>query len=175
MKKFMKKITIILVFMLVICLMAYSYLKIDILETVAISVGVTLYHFAMRLFVGYVINLIFHNDINYKRKWFQEKAFEPWLFKILRVKKWKKHMPTFEPEYFDIHKRDMKEIIGATCQAEVVHEIIMVLSFLPILLGKVFGATEIFVITSILAASIDLVFVIMQRFNRPRLVKLVRR
>ena len=77
-------------------------------------------------------------------------------------------------DFFDIKKRTLKEIIGATCQAEIVHEIIVILSFLPIILSVWFGELAVFIITSIISALIDTIFIIMQRYNRPRLIKLMK-
>lgn len=174
MKDFMKRVTAGLLVALIICLTLNHFINSSMLETISISVGVTFYHFAMRLIVGLILDSTLHNSLNYQAKWFLEKPIEPGLYRILRVKKWKKYMPTLRPEYYDIRKKKPVELVGATCQAELVHEIIIVLSFLPIFLGRVFGETQVFVITSIVAAVIDLSFVMMQRFNRPRIVKLIK-
>ena len=66
------------------------------------------------------------------------------------------------------------EIAQAMCQAELVHEVIIILSFLPILAAIPFGALFVFVFTSILSAGYDAMFVMMQRYNRPRIVKMIR-
>lgn len=58
------------------------------------------------------------------------------------------------------------------CQAELVHETIVVLSFLPIAGGIRFGAYPVFIITTVLAAGYDLLFVMMQRYNRQRVLML---
>jgi hypothetical protein len=58
------------------------------------------------------------------------------------------------------------------CQSEIVHEIIFVLSFMPILAIIWFGEPLAFIITSILSALFDLMFVIMQRYNRNRILRL---
>ncbi len=131
------------------------------------------YHFAMRLTVGVTVNAILKNNVNFSSKWFQERTFEPKLYKLLKVKKWKKYMPTFSPETFDVKQRSLEEIVKATCQSEIVHEIIFILSFLPLLLAIPFGSLAVFLITSILASLIDLTFVILQRYNRPRLIKII--
>ena len=60
------------------------------------------------------------------------------------------------------------------CGAEVVHEIIMVLSFIPLLFAIPFGVFPVFFITSVIASLVDFVFVIVQRYNRPRIIKLIR-
>ena len=147
----------------------------DALEVITISVGVTLYHFAMRLAVGTVVDRIMKNRANHKNVWFREKRFENKLYKLLRVRRWQKYIPTYDPDTFDTSKRTIKEIIGATCQAEIVHEVIMAFSLLPIALIPFLGATAAFVITSVLSMLIDSAFVILQRYNRPRLVRVMTR
>ena len=68
-----------------------------------------------------------------------------------------------------------EEIVGAMCQAELSHEVIVIFSFLPLLTVPAFGAFWVFLITSVLSAMIDLSFAIMQRYNRPRIMKLCKR
>ena len=58
--------------------------------------------------------------------------------------------------------------------AELVHEVIIVLSFLPVTAAVPFGALPVFVITSLLATCVDAAFVMIQRYNRPRVVRLVK-
>ena len=57
-------------------------------------------------------------------------------------------------------------------QAEVVHEVIMVLSFAPLMLIPRYGAAVVFSVTSVLACLVDGLFVMIQRFNRPRVLRL---
>jgi hypothetical protein len=71
--------------------------------------------------------------------------------------------------------KSFDEIAQAMCQAEIVHEIIIPLSFIPLAVIPRFGSAAVFIITSILAACFDLLFVIIQRFNRPRILKISRR
>ena len=82
-------------------------------------------------------------------------------------------MPTYTPDIFDPKLHSWDEIAQAMCQAEIVHEVIIVLSFLPLLATIPFGAFPIFLITSLLAAMYDASFVIIQRFNRPRILKFI--
>lgn len=147
----------------------------DVLKTVAISLGVTDYHFLMRLAVGFAYNSALHNRVDYTLWWFRSRSFEPKLYRVLRVKKWKKFAPTFIPEFFDMEKHSPEEILGAMCQSELVHMTIIPLSFLPITLVPLFGAAGVFWITSVLSAVMDLVFVVIQRYNRPRLIRLLQR
>ena len=143
--------------------------------TLAITAGTFFYHFAMRLAVGYLVNLIAKNRIRYCDFWFRERKFERKLYAFLQVKKWKKRMPTYSPEKFSVKERTLEEIVNETCIAEIVHEAIILLSFLPLAAALFFGEFFVFLATSVAAALIDSVFVIMQRYNRPRLVALLKR
>ncbi len=143
------------------------------LETLAITLGTFFYHFAMRMFVGAAWSPFQRHDPN--SAWFHQKPFEKPLYKALRVKSWKQHMPTYDPASFDMTTHTLEEIAQAMCHSELVHETIVVLSFLPLLATFLFGAFPAFLITSLLAAAFDTMFVIMQRYNRPRVMTLIKR
>lgn len=168
-------ITVFLTVGFVVCLPIFIFTGNDILEIVTITVGIALYHFAMRLFIGSVVNLIMKNKADHNSIWFREKRFENKLYKLMRVRKWKKYLPTYSPVTFDTTQKTVKEIVGATCQAEIVHEIIMVLSLVPIALIPLLGGAAAIIITSFLSMLIDLTFVILQRYNRPKLIRVMER
>ena len=90
----------------------------------------------------------------------------------MRVKHWKDHLPTYDPRLFSLQDNSLECIVKNTCQAEVVHEVIMVCSFLPLLASLLWGDFWVFMATSVTAALIDSVFVMLQRYNRPRLMRL---
>ena len=175
MKRKMILTTVFLLIGFAISLPIFILTRNTIVEVLTITIGVTLYHFAMRLAVGAVVNLIMKNKANYKNVWFREKRFEKKLYHLLRVRKWRKHIPTYSPDTFDTNQKTVKEIVGATCQAEIVHEVIMVLSFLPIAAIPFLGGAEAIFITSFLSMLIDSVFVMLQRYNRPKLVRVMER
>ena len=175
MKRKMLLITVFLTVGFVVCLPVFIFTGNDILEIVTITVGIALYHFAMRLFIGSVVNLIMKNKADHNSIWFREKRFENKLYKLIRVRKWKKYLPTYSPVTFDTTQKTVKEIVGATCQAEIVHEIIMVLSLVPIALIPLLGGAAAIIITSFLSMLIDLTFVILQRYNRPKLIRVMER
>ena len=174
-KQKMTRITVLLLIGFVVSLLAFALTDNTIVEVVTITVGVTLYHFAMRLAVGAAVNWAMQNHVNYKNIWFREKRFEARLYKWMQVRKWKKYIPTYDPGVFDASRKTVKEIVGATCQAEVVHEIIMVFSLLPVTLIPALGGGAALVITSVLSMLTDSVFVVLQRYNRPKLVRVMER
>ena len=138
----------------------------------AISTGTTAYHFVMRLAVGYVVPKMTNYRFDHRHPWFQPRKLESGLYRKLRVKQWKGQLPTYAPSQFSLKDQSLYRVIQNMCGAEVVHEIIMVLSFLPLLTVPVFGSFPVFFITSVLSALFDSLFVIAQRYNRPRLVRI---
>lgn len=152
-------------------IIAYYALKADWLVTIAITLGTVCYHMSARLIVGLVFVKCMTGD--YTRAWFQPRKWEKKLYRTLGVKRWKAKMPTFNPQEFSVESRSLDEIIQATCQAELVHEVNVVISFVPVIFSVWFGALPVFVLTSLGGAIFDMLFVIMQRYNRPRLVKLI--
>ncbi|MBR4079605.1 MAG: hypothetical protein IKK29_05285 [Christensenellaceae bacterium] len=150
----------------------FQLTKIDVFQPLAITFGTAAYHFMMRLAVGYAVNGIMHNRADYTKKWYQICGFEQKLYKKLGVKAWKDKLPAYNPSLFSVKDHSFEEIAQATCQAEIVHEIIAVLSFLPIIAARWFGAAAVFIVTSVLSACFDLLFVMIQRYNRPRLVRI---
>ena len=142
--------------------------------TLAITLGTTAYHFIMRWLVAFACNSIMHNRADYRKWWYRVGEVEKRFYEKLHVKKWKKYMPTYNPNLFDPKQHTWDEIAQATCQAELGHETIAVLSFVPILAGHWLGGYPAFIITSVLAAMFDMMFVIMQRYNRQRILNLIK-
>ena len=175
MAKTMKILAAIFTAAFVALVVVYQFYENKFILTMGITFGTFSYHFLMRLAVGKLVDSIFHNRMDYTKWWFRPRRFEKCLYEFLKVKKWKKYVPTYAPDTFSLDKHSFEEIVQATCQSEMVHELIVVLSFLPILFAIPFGALAAFLITSVLAALFDCIFVILQRYNRPRIVKLIKR
>lgn len=175
MKKDMILMTFISLVVLLVSGTIHYFTGNQVLFSVAITFGTIFYHLAVRLAVGYLVDARYHNRMDYTRNWFKERSFERKLYKKMQVKKWKKWFPTFNPQDFDLKSCSVEEIVQVTCQAEIVHEINMVLSFVPIVFSVWFGSIGVFVLTSCAAFIFDSIFVIMQRYNRPRLIRLMRK
>lgn len=148
----------------------YRNTEIDCILTLAITFGTISYYFIIRLFIGFVIDRLLNNQVDYRARWFQVDVAERKLYEKLKVKK---KMGTYAPDCFDRKIHSWDEIAQATCQAELVHAVIMVLSFVPVFASIPFGELRVFILTSVLAACYDAMFVVMQRYNRSRIVKLI--
>ncbi len=172
MAKTMKKTAVISLFLTIVFCILYRVTSNGVIFSLVITFGTIAYHFIIRLMAGDVINLVMKNQADYTKKWYHVSASEMKLYQKLKVKKWKNKMPTYDMDVFDIKKHSLDEIIQATCQSELVHETNVILSFLPIIASVWFGAFWVFLITSVLSAIFDLMFVFMQRFNRTRILKM---
>ena len=175
MAKTMKKISIISLLLTICFFVLYRITDYRVLVPFAITFGTIAYHFIIRLMVGTVVNMIMHNRADYHKKWYRVGDFEMKLYQKMKVKKWKSKMPTFDEDTFDITKHSWDEIVQATCQSELVHEINVIFSFLAIVASVWFDSFWVFFITSMLGAMYDLMFVAMQRFNRTRILKMKRK
>lgn len=137
------------------------------------------YHVGIRLVVGYSLDGFKRHDFIYDKGVFKEFTFEKNLYKLLKVKTWKDKMPTFNPSTFNMENNSTRTIINVMCVSELVHLVNVPLSFVPIascfLVPRLKEDLIIFMITGILAACFDMLFVIMQRYNRPRIIRLLKR
>ena len=82
-------------------------------------------------------------------------------------------MPTYDPAAFSMRNNSLEQIVYNSCVSEAVHEVIVLFSFVPLLFTFLWGALPVFLITSMLAAAFDSCFVMMQRYNRPRLLRIL--
>ena len=133
------------------------------------------YQFTVRLVIGGLFDFFLKNNVDYTRKWFADHDFEKILYKNLLVRKWKKILPTADEDLFSLEKKTPEEVVMAGCQAEIVHECCAAAGLLSMFLAFLFGYLWVFCVTSVLAALCDLAFVAIQRYNRPRLLKMIER
>lgn len=150
-------------------------LRWEILLPVTITTGTVFYHIAIRLLIGQVFDRFLPNGVSYRNPRFQPAPWEKTIYEKLRVKRWKNKMPTYTPIEFQSTAHSWKSIVRAMCKAELIHEVNVVVSFVPIFFSLWLGAFPVFAVTSVLAAGYDLLFVILQRYNRPRVLRLVLR
>ena len=141
-------------------------------QTVAITLGTAVYHYGLRLIAGEISAWAHRFALNPNNVWFQQKKWEPGLYRLLRLRKWKRKLPTYAPDSFALQKTSVAVVIQNTCHAEIVHEVLAMLSFVPVIFSIWFGAFVVFFLTSLAAAIVELVFSGLQRFNRPRLLRL---
>lgn len=153
----------------------YGRLGHELWLTLAITFGTVAYHLGMRLLVGWAFTARMGNRADCQRPWYRLRPWEAGLYRALRVRAWKGRLPTYDPALFSPKAHTWSEIAQAMCQAELVHETCAVLSFLPLLAAGPFGALPVFLATSACGAALDLACAAAQRYNRDRVLALLRR
>lgn len=128
------------------------------------------YHFWGRIILGNVTKLF---RIHSGQRWFKERKFEKKLYKLLRVRKWKEKVLTYDPDAFDVNKHTLEEIANTMCKAETDHWVNEVLSLTTLLFAIPWGEFPIFLVTAILAMLFDAQFIVVQRYNRPTVMRVI--
>lgn len=105
----------------------------------------------------------------------REKFFEKKLYKLLKTKKWKDKTFTYNPELFSVKEYSLEDIANTMSKAELDHWINHIISLSTLLFALIWSEFWIFLITAVLAIAFDSQFIVIQRYNRPRIVKLIER
>ena len=171
---FMYSVIAIGVILSVVCFGAYysEQTENDIILWIGITAFTITYHFWGRIILGNVSKL-FKKHINYKQWLFKERKFEKKLYEILKVKKWKGKALTYNPEQFDLKQNSLEQILNTMTKSEVDHWINEAISISTMFFGLIWGQTWIFVITAIAAMIFDGQFIVIQRYNRPRIIRIL--
>lgn len=154
----------------------FSLYYIGIVEnTIVLWTGITafviIYHFWGRLILGNITKLF---PIHYSQMWFCEHRFEKKLYKMLRVQKWKDKVLTYNPELFDMKSRSLDDIAVTMAKVEVDHWVNEVLSLTTILFALLWGQWWLFVLQAVVAMVFDAQFIVVQRFNRPKALRVIK-
>lgn len=153
----------------------FFILMVNTAKNIFLTLGITsmmiCYHFTVRLVIGSVMDSIKLSQFKPEARRFRELRFEKKLYKALRVKKWKKFAPTYDDSKFDMTTNPVDKVIGEMCRAESVHWLCIAASLASVTFAVPFGSLPAFLITGIAGALVDLMFVIIQRYNRPRLMR----
>ena len=132
-----------------------------------------MYHFWVRIIMGNVSKL-FKKNIKYNQTFFKERKFEKSLYKCLKVKEWKGKALTYNPESFSLKEHSLEDIANTMTKSEVDHWINEIISLTSILFSfiwpELFWA---FLISAIAAMIFDSQFIIIQRYNRPRVLRII--
>ena len=91
----------------------------------------------------------------------------------MKVKNWKGKVLTYNPELFSLKDYSMEDIARTTTKAETDHWTNELISLSTLVFGLLWGEMLIFALTAVLAMLFDGQFIIIQRFNRPRVLKVI--
>ena len=129
-----------------------------------------LYHFGLRIFMGEVTKRF---KINRNSFWFQRKSFEKNLYRLLRVREWKDKVLTFDPASYDFQNRTLDQLADTMTKSETDHWINEIISVISIFFFFIWGCFPAFFITAVAAMIFDAQFILVQRYNRPIVLRLI--
>ena len=138
----------------------------------AIAAFVILYQLGLRLLTGKLNNRL---NIDPLHPFFLQKSFEKPLYKTLKVKKWKKNVPTYNPELFVLSERSLDDIAASMAKVEFDHWTNVAISVSTLLFPLIWGEFRLFLVVAVLCILFDLQFIAIQRFNRPRVLRSLER
>ena len=158
----------------IVCFALYygNIYKNGIILWIGITAFTIMYHLWMRIIFGNITTK-FKKHISYKHWWFKERKFEKTLYKFLKVKKWKNKALTFQPELFSVKDYSLEEIANTMTKSELDHWINEILSLTTLAFGLIWGEMWICALTAFAAMLFDAQFIVIQRFNRPRILKII--
>ena len=130
------------------------------------------YHFGLRIFMGEMTKKL---TISYTHPWYKQRKFEKKLYRLLRVRSWKDKVLTFEPDKYDFQNRTLEELATTMAKSELDHWINEVISITSVFFAFIWGVFPAFIITAILAMLFDAQFIVVQRYNRPIVLRLIGR
>lgn len=158
----------------IVCFVLYysNIFNYKIILWIGITTFTIMYHLWARIIMGNVTKLF---KINAKQNWFKERNFEKNIYKFLRVKKWKSKALTYNPELFSLSNNSLEAIANTMSKAETDHWINEIISLSTLFFSVLWGEFWIFLITAIVAMAFDGQFIVIQRYNRPRVLKIIQK
>jgi len=171
---FMYSVIAVTVIISIICFSLYygNIHRSELILWIGIIAFTIMYHFWVRIIMGNVSKL-FKKNINYRQRLFKERKFEKKLYKLLCVKEWKGKALTYNPESFSLKEHSLEEIANTMSKSEVDHWINELISLSTLLFIIPWERAWAFCISAIVAMIFDSQFIIIQRYNRPRIVKII--
>lgn len=149
-----------------------------------IAVLSTVFYTVLNIGLAFLVRIFPKSIFNPDLPIYQARSFEKNLYRKLRVAKWKDKFPE-KGSMVGFSKRSLKrpcdaaylsQFITETCIGELVHYLWGILGYLSLLLSFFVDGTagymHIFAIMATINLFIQLFFSIIQRYNRPRLIKL---
>ena len=93
----------------------------------------------------------------------------------MRVRRWKEKVLTYDPAAFSVKDHSLEEIANTMTKAETDHWINELISLTTLLFAVLWGELWIFLITAIFAMIFDAQFIVVQRYNRPVVLRVMER
>lgn len=146
----------------------------SVFQSFAVLTGCIAFHLVIWILSATIVVGIMRNKANDKFFLFRELSWEKKFYQFIRIRSWKHHLPTYAPKYYDFKSLSHTDLLGIISQTEVVHEVASLLSLVSLFGIIWFGHTLIFTTIAAIDLMTNLVYIILQRYNRMRLRKLIK-
>ncbi len=158
-----------------VCLFLQRSFPSDVLFSLEVTFFTTFFHFAMRFLTACAVTAFRKNRTYADSHFIRLCRAERMLYKKIRVGRWKKYAPTYKPQLFSLRENSYAELLHHMTDALIGHMIMVVLSYAPIMLSGMLGGRMAFLLTSAAASVFDMQFVIIQRYNRERVWRILKK
>ncbi|MCH5205597.1 MAG: hypothetical protein J1F09_01505 [Oscillospiraceae bacterium] len=149
--------------------------KTDAFLVIGVLAMIVSYHIIVRLVIEMACEAAMKNGVDPSAEWYETSDAEQSFYKAVGMRRIKSRLPKLDETDFTLRKQSVEDIIDATCRVEVRHEVNMIASFLVMFATIFFGNVWLYLLTSLAAALFDFSFVAVQRYNRPRLVRVAKK
>ena len=153
----------------------YGRFRIDALFSLSVTFFTSFYHFFMRVTVACAVVLLRKNRFAHDKMNFKLSRFEASFYNFLRIRTIKNYVPTYNCSLFKVRRGKLGELAHNMTDAEIIHAISAVLSFVPLLMTRVINGFLPFFLTSLIIALFDMLLVFVQRYNLSRISALMKR
>lgn len=143
--------------------------------SLAVLTGCLTYHLAAWILSAIVVVGIMRNRADDSCFWFREWPWEARFYRFLKIREWKRLLPTYAPQFYDFATVPQDELLGVISQTEVVHCVAAVMVMLSLAGIRWFGHAGIIATIAALDFLVNVVYIFLQRYNRMRLRKLIDR
>lgn len=139
----------------------------------AVLCGCLLGHLLIWIISAIAVVGIMNNRANDDSVWFKKRSWENRWYKLIGIRKWKHYLPTYNTSFYDFSSIPRIELLGRISQTEVVHEVAALLSIVSIVGTYWFGLFPVFLTVAIVDCLINIVYAMLQRYNRIRLRRVI--
>jgi len=159
----------------VLVILTIIFASISKCEVYAVMTGCLAFHIIIWILSAIIVVGIMRNKADDDCIWFRELPWEKGFYRFIKIRMWKRHLPTYAPQYYDFKSMPHENLLGIISQTEVVHEVAALLSLLSLFGIRWFGNVPIFVSLAAIDFIINIIYVCLQRYNRMRLRALIKR
>jgi len=144
------------------------------MQSCAVLTGCLAFHLVIWIGSAIIVVGIMKNEANDRCWWFRELSWERRFYRFIKIRRWKRHLPTYAPEYYKYTTMRSRELLGIISQTEIVHEFTALLIFVSLFGVQHLGHFEIIVTIAVIDIAINTVYVFLQRNNRIKLRSVIR-